>query len=622
MKGKASNIFVYVLLGLLILGLAGFGVTSFSGNLSAIGRVGKTDITVQDYVNALNTELRAASEQTGRPFSLAEARAIGLDRQVLASVVTQTAIAEEARRIGLSVGDERVAASIRGNAAFQGLAGNFDRDAYEFTLRQSGLTPEGFEEQIRVDSARNLLRAGAVAGVQAPATYADTVFSFIGARRSFTVVTLDESYLADPNFEPTEAELAAFHEENPSFFTEPETRQVTYAWLSPEMMEAQITIPEDELRADYEARIDEYVRPERRILYRLVIADETEAAEAAEALSSGALRFDELAEQRGVTLADIELGEVSRDDLDPEIAEAVFALEDTGVVGPLPTTFGSAFFNVAGLLNAQEIPFEDVRDDLFAEAASDRAIRAIRAELEPIDDLLAGGATLEELAVETAMELGQIGVQQGSDEGIAAYETFRNAALSVRDSDFPEIVELEDGGLFALRLDEIIPPRVLPLDEVRDQATELWRTEQVLIALRAQAETTRNVVEGGRSMAALGLAPRSEVGLTRDAFLEGFPPILMTTVFEMAQTGDFEIVEGAREIHLVRLDEILPPDDTDPDSDFLRSVLSNQANQSIALDIYDAFARELQATAGLELDQAAINAVNSSLQARAGQSGL
>ncbi len=123
-------------------------------------------------------------------------------------------------------------------------------------------------------------------------------------------------------------------------------------------------------------------------------------------------------------------------------------------------------------------------------------------------------------------------------------------------------------------------------------------------------------------MAALGLAPRSEVGLTRDAFLEGFPPILMTTVFEMAQTGDFEIVEGAREIHLVRLDEILPPDDTDPDSDFLRSVLSNQANQSIALDIYDAFARELQATAGLELDQAAINAVNSSLQAGAGQSGL
>ena len=622
MKGKASNIFVYVLLGLLILGLAGFGVTSFSGNLSAIGSVGKTDITVQDYVNALNTELRAASQQTGRPFSIGEARAIGLDRQVLASVVTQTALAEEARRIGLSAGDDRVAERVRDTPAFQGLSGSFDREAYEFTLRQSGLTPESFEEQIRVDSARNLLRAAAVAGVEAPETYADTVFSFIGARRSFTVVTLDESYLADPNFEPTEAELTAFYEANPAFFTEPETRQITYAWLSPEMMEAQITVPEEELRAEYEARIEEFVRPERRILYRLVIADEAEAAAAAEALSSGELRFDELAEQRGVTLDDIELGEVARDDLDPEIAEAVFALEDTGVVGPLPTTFGSAFFNVAGLLNAQETPFEDVRDDLFAQAASDRAVRAIRSELEPIDDLLAGGATLEELVSETAMELGQIGVQQGSDDGIAAYETFRNAALSVQESDFPEIVELEDGGLFALRLDEITPPRVLPLDEVRAQATELWHNEQVLAALRAQAETTRNVVEGGRSMSALGLAPRSEVGLTRDAFLDGFPPILMSTVFEMAQIGDFDIVEGARAIHLVRLDEILPPDDTDPDSEFLRSVLSNQANQSMALDIYDAFARELQATAGLELDQAAINAVNSSLQAGAGQSGL
>ncbi|MFT6786227.1 MAG: peptidyl-prolyl cis-trans isomerase D, partial [Dinoroseobacter sp.] len=132
-------------------------------------------------------------------------------------------------------------------------------------------------------------------------------------------------------------------------------------------------------------------------------------------------------------------------------------------------------------------------------------------------------------------------------------------------------------------------------------------------ALRAQAETTRDVVKGGLSLAALGLAPRTETGLTRDAFLDGFPPILMTSVFDM-NTGDFEIIDGAREVYLVRLDEILSPDPEDPDATFLRSVLANQANQGMAEDVFRAFTTAIQNSAGLELDQSAINAVNASLQ--------
>jgi peptidyl-prolyl cis-trans isomerase D len=379
------------------------------------------------------------------------------------------------------------------------------------------------------------------------------------------------------------------------------------------MMEAEIEVPEDELRTAYNARLGEFVQPERRILYRLVFSEEADATAAAERLATGDVQFADLVTERGLTLSDVELGEVSRDGLDPAIADAVFALEDTGVVGPLPSNLGPALYNVAGLLNAQETTFEEVRDELFEQAAADRAFRAVIAEVEPIDDLLAGGATLEEIANETAMTLGEISLRAGSDEGLGAYETFREAALAAEQGDFPELIELEDGGLVALRLNEVSPPRVLPLAEVRDQAIALWQTEAVLDALRAQAETTRDVVKGGLSLAALGLAPRTETGLTRDAFLDGFPPILMTSVFDM-NTGDFEIIDGAREVYLVRLDEILSPDPEDPDATFLRSVLANQANQGMAEDVFRAFTTAIQNSAGLELDQSAINAVNASLQ--------
>ena len=42
------------------------------------------------------------------------------------------------------------------------------------------------------------------------------------------------------------------------------------------------------------------------------------------------------------------------------------------------------------------------------------------------------------------------------------------AAQSVTADDYPEIEQLDDGGIFAIRLDEVIPPALRPLDEVRE----------------------------------------------------------------------------------------------------------------------------------------------------------
>ena len=39
-KGKGSQIVVWVLMAMLVVGLGGFGVTNFGGGLTSIGRVG------------------------------------------------------------------------------------------------------------------------------------------------------------------------------------------------------------------------------------------------------------------------------------------------------------------------------------------------------------------------------------------------------------------------------------------------------------------------------------------------------------------------------------------------------------------------------------------------------
>jgi peptidyl-prolyl cis-trans isomerase D len=105
---------------------------------------------------------------------------------------------------------------------------------------------------------------------------------------------------------------------------------------------------------------------------------------------------------------------------------------------------------VNAVLEATETSFEEARADLREELADEAARREIAVMREEIDDLLASGATLEELAETTPMSLGQIDFTATSEDEIAAYDAFRDAARAVEERDFPEVMDLSDGGLFAL----------------------------------------------------------------------------------------------------------------------------------------------------------------------------
>ena len=167
-KIKASNIFVWIILVLVMIGLGGVGVTNFGGGLTSIGKVGDRDIEMNDYARALRQEMDAISAQFGQPITFAQAQAFGLDRQVLQNVITRTALDNEADRIGISAGDATVADEVTAMRAFQGTAGSFDRETYRFTLERNNLTEAQFEAGIRSDVARSILQGAIVGGFTAP----------------------------------------------------------------------------------------------------------------------------------------------------------------------------------------------------------------------------------------------------------------------------------------------------------------------------------------------------------------------------------------------------------------------------------------------------------------------
>ncbi|MCX7889261.1 MAG: peptidyl-prolyl cis-trans isomerase [Rhodobacteraceae bacterium] len=612
LRRKGGSTVIWILMGFLIFGLAGFGIRNFGSGTEGIAAVGDREITARDYAAALRQEMDAMSAQIGQPLTLPMAQMLGIDTQVRARLIGDAALAAEAGRIGLSVGDAEVARQITTISAFQNAEGKFDREVYRLRLDREGLGEAEFESRLRDDITRGLFRRAVADGVAAPRGFVDAVVAYQGETRDFTLAELLPSDLAEPVPAPTEADLKAFYEANPDTFTRPETRVITYVWLRPEDLAPGMEVDDAALRAAYDARRSEFVVPERRRVERIVFGDQAEADAARARLDAGTATFADLAAERGLAPADIDLGEVTRDDLG-QAGDTVFGLAAPGIVGPVMTDLGPALFAMNAILPAEETPFEDVRDDLLAEARLEKARRAIADRRQAIEDLLASGATLEDAAREQGLTLGTIEFNDEAEGGLAAYSEFREAAAAAKTEDFPELRPLQDGGLFALRLDRIEPPAVLPLDAVRDRAAAEWTQAETLKRLKALGEEQKAALDNGATLESLGLVTTRHAGFARGGYIADTPAEVATAVFATT-AGQSAVVEAARRVFVLTVTGITPADPADPDILRLRDTVAARAVQGIQQDLLALFTGAVETGIGITINQRVVDAVNAQLQ--------
>jgi peptidyl-prolyl cis-trans isomerase D len=608
----SANKMVWVMMALIMLGLGGFGVSNFGGGVTAIGAVGDREVSVNDYARALQAEMRAFSSQIGQPVNMEMARQLGIPLRVQAQLFTQATLDNETDQLGISAGDDEVRQRILAIPAFKGSDGSFNRDTYRLALQQSGLSESEFERQIRAETARTLLQGAVTAGVEAPQDFVTTVAAWAHQTRDFTLGRIAATDLPDPVPAPDEQQVKAYYDAHPDAFTRPETRRITYVWLTPDMLADKVKIDEQALKDAYQARIAEFMTPETRLVERLVFPSEAEAQAAKARLDKGEASFETLASERGLTLADIDLGEMTRDELG-EAGAAVFALSAPGVVGPLPTDLGPALFSMNGIVAAKETSFDEARDELRQGVALDRARRMIADETDKLSDLLASGATLEDVARESDMELGTLAYNSESEGGIVGYEGFRKAAEAAQPEDFPELGDLDDGGIFALRLDGIDAPAVKPLDEVHDAVAEAWTRDETRKAVMALAEGIKARLAAGEKLESLGLITTAYKGFRRDGFIEGVSPEVVKKIFAM-QAGSNAVFEDGDVVHVVALGDVRDADPADPELAQTVAQLTAQTSQSIAGDMFQMFTQALQDKARITVDQNAIDAVQAQVQ--------
>ncbi|MBT7802504.1 MAG: peptidylprolyl isomerase [Tateyamaria sp.] len=606
-KNNLSKTAVWILMGLLILGLGGFGATNLSGTVRTVGQVGEKYIDINAYARALSQEIQAASAEAGTQINFAQAQAMGLDRAVLASMVQARALDHETEQIGLSVGDENLSNEILKIPAFRGIDGSFDREAYAFSLEQAGTSEAEFETRLREEISRSLLQGAIMAGTKMPNTYARILVAFLGERRDFTWAELDVKDLKTPYETPEEDTLRTFYEANINDYQLPETKRITYAVLQPDDLIDDIEIDQSDLRAEYDARADQYIQPERRLVERLVYFNDQEANKAAAQLEVGGTSFEALVQDRGLNLSDVDLGDVTKTELDAA-GNSVFSASVGDVVGPLPSPVGPALFRINAVISAQNTTYEQVENLIRLDLATDAARRQVAVLTEEFDNMLAAGATLEDLDVETAMQIDVIDWDPSIEDDIAAYDGFRDAAKALTMEDFPKIIQLDEGGIVALRLEEIIPPRPAAFEVIMAELKENFKAEQVEASLTSQAKALLPALRSGEPFAEQGLKPTIESGIGRSAFLEGKPTSFVNDVFTM-NAGEVRIIPSQGSILVVRLDKIVAVGGSEENS-MEMTAISKEVDQILASELFKIFSEDVVVRAGPQINQQALDAVH------------
>src|ERR1700710_148780 len=116
-----------VVMGVLIISFGVWGIADiFKGfGQSTLATIGRTEISTEQFRQLYTDRLQQIGRQFGRPLTMDQARAFGLDRQVLQQVIAEAALDDKARRMGLGMSDAEAMRMIYADPNFKGVTGNF-----------------------------------------------------------------------------------------------------------------------------------------------------------------------------------------------------------------------------------------------------------------------------------------------------------------------------------------------------------------------------------------------------------------------------------------------------------------------------------------------------------------
>ncbi|MCD6663915.1 MAG: SurA N-terminal domain-containing protein [Comamonas sp.] len=623
---KHSKVVMGILFLLIIPSFVLFGIDGnyFSENSVTVASVDGRAITQTEWDNAHRTESdRIRAQQPGIDGKLLDspqARYATLEK-----LVRDRVLAAAARHMHLMVSDAQLARELQKIPAIAQLRkpdGSLDTQAYRALVAAQGLTPEGFEAQLRNELSVNQVLGGAVS-----TSFASPVESKLGLdallqRREIQVARFDaKDYVSKVTVD--DAQLQTFYAAHPELFRQTEEASVEYVVLDLDAIKNGLSVSEDDLRTYYKENQDRLAgKEERRASHILINAPKDEPAAEREKARQNAQEllaqvrkdpssFAELAKKSsqdpGSAPQGGDLGFFARDAMVKPFADAVFAMKKGDISDVVETDFGYHIIKLTDI-KAPKVPsFDEVRPKLEAELRQQQAQRKFAEVAETFSNLvyeqpdsLQPVADKLKLKIQTAT--GVMRKPQANAKGALANPRFLEALFapeSIQSKRNTEATEIGSNVLVAGRITAYQPAEALPFDKAKDRVRSAYVAQQ-------SAELART--DGSAKLAQWQKSPASASGLAAAITVsrdqpQGQPPKLVSAVLSAPadQLPTWTGIDlGPQGYAIAKIERIVPRSDDDAQQRAMQQQYLQAWTQAEALAYYDALKQRYKAQIKVE----------------------
>jgi peptidyl-prolyl cis-trans isomerase D len=620
-RNNASSWAVKGLFGLIIVVFMFWGIGSMnSGGQNVVAYVDDEPILLKDFERAYRNNVERLRQQNPN-LSVEDLQSAGYKRQVLDLLINGHLMAREAERLGLSVTPLELRTEIGKIPAFQNPDQRFDPTLYQAVLQQNQLNPGEFEESMAMDMLVQKLQHYLTMAADVTDEEVRPYFDY--AKEMLKVDYLlfkSEDYME--GLEVTDEEVQEFYERNKEQFMNPAFISFDYLLLTPQELASKVTVAEEEVAEYYENNKDEYISPEmvraRHILFKLEQNATTQEENTAKAKLTAVWTrinagedFAALAKQVSEGPSSVRGGDLdwfSRGRMVKTFEDAAFALSPGEVSEPVRTPFGWHLIKVEERREEENVPFEEVADDIRNRLAEEAALDILPDDLDMAVAQHLAGDELDRIAQDLSLNkysavkksLQQIMAEFGMDT--------QNASLlfaAAPGSKVESPLALAQGYMLAA-ISEITPAAVKPVDEIREnivngikqgKAVQITResAEEVLTVFKAEepdaAEIQKWEAKLKRSEAfdrsgvieGLGMNPN----LTEDAFAAEMDAWLPSVY---AVQGGFVVA---------RAKDRIEPSESDWEKE--RGFWLNNLRQSLKSDLFQSFLMDLRSRSEITL---------------------
>ncbi len=561
-----------------------FGSSSFGTVFTNYGKVNGLTVSALDVNIAINSVTSRLQQIYGDDFTVESLEEGIFNNLVRNEIVSQKALLYQVKQMNLVNSEDEAKRLIMSEPSFQ-TDGLFDQNIFEATIRQNGILPNEYIENIQNSSLVNdFLLAISDSSFQIEAELKNQI-RLIEQERNIDFFKIDFNALKS-NINPSLENALEYYESNQLLFMDDEKRSFNLLSISQDRFKELVEIPEDFIENEYKDYLERInALAERRISHIMVEASNYASKEDAyNALLSiqnkigNDLTFEEAAEQFSEDLISADqqgdLGFSSGDSFPPEFEDALDSMS-VGSLSEIIELEESLHIIKFTEQNKETPKSKESMSKQFVSDLLEAESYALMLDLrDEIEDLLLSGFSVEAIANEFNLEFSVSNKTSYEDFEIYDDPAIRDFLYGIDfPSDFAEIFELDDRVLVA-SVSEVFAPSVLPFDQVTDDVFERLRIDQANLDL---VDLTNDLVAAINDDTFVldnsNVLQDSFTSVKRGSSL--FPANVLNEIFSSSIDSVQNIRAFNSDIYVFKVTKI-----TEPSDDFISSIITDYDNFS------------------------------------------